>query len=218
MEMITKERAAYAKDINAAWARASAARNEYVRLIGEAKARAITAIVDVGKMLLEAKDALPHGEFIPMVENELRAIGGIRKAELLMEIARHPVLSDPQHAAHLPAAWTTLSVLVSPDLPAERLKRAIETEEVTPYTTRAEAKALLRRALPPPEDHGGSEPITLTVWLDPAVRDAFQRWAVEKYGKGERQSVSRALANMIGFVVQQARAEPAGPVESGVPF
>jgi hypothetical protein len=216
MEIISQGRAAHARDINAAWDRAAEADAERRRLVLESGARSVAAVVEVGRLLLKAKDELPHGEFLPMIERDLTC--GERKAQLLMRIARHPVLSDPQHAAHLPPNWTTLDVLASPDFPAERLKRAIETGEVSPGMTRAKAEALLRRALPPPEDHGRPEPITLTVWLDPEVRDAFQRWAVEKYGKGERQSVSRALANMIGFVVQQARAEPAAPEESGVPF
>lgn len=69
-------------------------------------AYAIAAIVDVGKALLEAKVALPYGEFTAMVERDLPF--GERLAQQFMRVARR---SNPQNSADLPAALSTLDAL-----------------------------------------------------------------------------------------------------------
>ena len=56
--------------------------------------RALDALFVVGKQLLEAKATLPHGDFIKMCRRDLPFRE--RQAQRLMQIARHPVLSNPR--------------------------------------------------------------------------------------------------------------------------
>src|SRR5262245_41259105 len=62
--------------------------------------------VAVGKLLIEAKEKLPHGAFMAMIEHDLPF--GPRTAEKLMVIARDPVLSNPTHESDLSGSWTVL--------------------------------------------------------------------------------------------------------------
>ena len=67
----------------------------------------VLAIIDVGKLLLGAKEALPHGEFGPMIESD-RVPFSSRTAQRLMEIAEHSLLSNATRASHLPPSWMTV--------------------------------------------------------------------------------------------------------------
>ncbi len=97
----------------------------------------IANIISAGLNLIAAKAALSHGSWLPML-----ALAGVgeRKAQTLMQIARHPVLSDPQHVALLPSSWGTLRELA--ELSDEDVLGALESGAVTPDTSRAEAAAL----------------------------------------------------------------------------
>jgi N6-adenosine-specific RNA methylase IME4 len=66
----------------------------------------VTAIVDVGRLLMDAKAALPHGSFGQMIELDLPFTA--RTAQMLMAIAADPRLTNPKHVSHLPASWGTL--------------------------------------------------------------------------------------------------------------
>jgi hypothetical protein len=63
-------------------------------------------IIEVGRLLIEAKEELPHGEFIAMVESELPFKE--RAARCLMAVARDERISNRQHAAVMPPSWYTL--------------------------------------------------------------------------------------------------------------
>lgn len=118
---------------------------------------AAESIIAAGRELVAAKEALPHGEFGPLLA-ELALTP--RTAQRFMAIARNPVLSDATHVSHLPSAWGTLYELSR--LPAEVIEEAIEGGEITPGLTREDVAALS----PPIED----------AWLDPrmvAVRNAI---------------------------------------------
>jgi hypothetical protein len=91
----------------------------------------IQAVIHTGELLLEAKAALRHGAFGVMVKG---LSFGERAAQFYMAIAQHPVLANPKHVSHLPAAVGTLAALAR--LPAEDLERAIEGGTITPATRR----------------------------------------------------------------------------------
>ena len=96
---------------------------------------AVEHIIAAGRELLAAKGSLPHGQFGPLLaELDITA----RTAQRFMEIARHPVISNPTHASHLPTAWTVLFELTK--VPADVLEDAISTGVVSPATTRGEAE------------------------------------------------------------------------------
>jgi hypothetical protein len=133
-------------------------------------AQAVEGIVAAGRELTEAKAALPHGQFGPL----LRALGLSRHmANPFMRVAANRVLANgaPVHA--LPAAVSVLDTLTQ--LPDDELEAAIEAGEITPSTTRQQAanlvgrKAMRPRSLPAPNSRS-----FITIWRGPAVAAAAQ--------------------------------------------
>jgi hypothetical protein len=94
-------------------------------------------IVAAGRELIDAKAALPHGGFGPL----LTQLGLTpRMAQQFMAIARHAVLSNAQRASYLPPAWTTLFELsrLEPDV----IDQMIIDGTVTPSLDRNTARQL----------------------------------------------------------------------------
>lgn len=65
----------------------------------------VIAIIDVGRILIQAKEDLAHGEWLPMVEKLPFAEN---TAQRLMLLAKHPAISNTAHAPYLPPSWVTL--------------------------------------------------------------------------------------------------------------
>ncbi len=95
--------------------------------------------IDLGGLLLKAKDSLPHGEFGQMVRDQLSF--GSRTANMLMAIARHPVLADSNHGANLPPCWSTLYELAA--VPAPIVKEWIAEEKIYSELSRSGARKLV---------------------------------------------------------------------------
>jgi hypothetical protein len=57
--------------------------------------------------LLLVKQQLPPGPWLAMWENRRKSIG-LRTGEMLMRVARHPVLLHSKHFSSLPASWSVL--------------------------------------------------------------------------------------------------------------
>lgn len=94
------------------------------------------------KKLIEAKKALRKSKesFRSLVE----ALGmDLDKAERLMVIARHPVLSDSAHARNLPLSWMTQFTLAK--IPAATLAQLIEDGSIHPGLERKQAERLVER-------------------------------------------------------------------------
>ena len=72
--------------------------------------KGVAGIIEAGQVLIEAKDQLEHGQFTDWVVRELRfgsrktgsRDADIRKAEMLMQLARHEVMSDASNWHALP--------------------------------------------------------------------------------------------------------------------
>jgi hypothetical protein len=94
----------------------------------------------MGNILLEAKSKLPHGQWLPWIEQDLRI--GIRSAQILMFIARHPVISNATQESYLPPSPRTLYELCQ--LRPERLEQLINTGKVHSGLEREQAIALRR--------------------------------------------------------------------------
>jgi hypothetical protein len=73
----------------------------------------VEAILEVGRLLVAAKEALPHGAFGEMVESDLPF--GQRTAQMLMAIAADQRLANAKHASLLPPSWMTLYELTKLD-------------------------------------------------------------------------------------------------------
>ena len=100
----------------------------------------VEAILDVGRLLCEAKAELPHGEFETMIEIDLPF--GPRSAQMLMAIAQAPLLSNAKHVSLLPASWGTLYELTR--VPEETLGDWFREGRITPNLERGEVSRFLR--------------------------------------------------------------------------
>jgi Protein of unknown function (DUF3102) len=113
--------------------------------------QAVVGIIETGQSLIEAKEQLAkHGEWMPMFEGRELPFS-LRAAEMLMTIARHRVLSNSNHASHLPSAWTTLAELAR--LSEEEAEAAIECGDINPEMSRKDAQLLGRS----PPDEGAPD-------------------------------------------------------------
>jgi hypothetical protein len=104
------------------------------------------------KKLIAAKKALKRGKgsFRGLVE----ALGmDLDKAERLMVIARHPVLSDSAHARILPLSWMTLFTLAK--IPPETLAQLIADGKVHSELERKAAERLVERVRKQNSTNGG---------------------------------------------------------------
>lgn len=103
--------------------------------------RSVESVVQAGMALVDAKAELARGSWTPML-----AQAGInpRTAQVLMQVASHPVLSNPQMSALMPSAWSTLAELVRAE--PEALEGWIADGSITPETTVAAARDLVKQA------------------------------------------------------------------------
>jgi hypothetical protein len=92
--------------------------------------QAVAGFIAAGQHLIQARMQIEHGW-----EIWLRDEVGISrpKAQMLMDLARHPVLSDRYHGNGLPPSWRTLYELSQLDAPL--LQAAIEQGRVRLNTT-----------------------------------------------------------------------------------
>jgi hypothetical protein len=78
--------------------------------------KSVEGIIEAGRVLIEAKSELDHGQFTDWVVRELRfgvrkdgnGEPDIRKAEMLMYLARNEVISNPCHWHAFPPSPQTL--------------------------------------------------------------------------------------------------------------
>jgi len=111
---------------------------EWADRIGAAWRQMVGAIIETGRLLIEAKAALPHGQFESMVQLKLPFTP--TTARRLMRIADNPVLSNRAHMHVLPPSWGTLYELTK--LPTETLRAKIEDGSVTAKLERKGAARL----------------------------------------------------------------------------
>ena len=112
----------------------------YAQRISACWRQSVGAIIQVGVLLNEAKERLPHGEFGPMIETQLPFTAST--AQRLMAVADDPRLTNPALAQHLPASWYTLYELTKVDNAVFSEKLADRT--ICPDMERADAVALIR--------------------------------------------------------------------------
>jgi hypothetical protein len=99
----------------------------------------VEGIITAGRVIIDGKQQLAHGDFVEWVENELKL--GERTAQMLMIVAKHPVLANPNHWFGFPPSWRTLYELSHIRPP--RMLQLIASAEIHPGMTREEAVALL---------------------------------------------------------------------------
>lgn len=107
-------------------------------VIMEAWGRSVTAVIETGRLLAEAKAAVAHGDWERLCDEMLPF--GSRTAQRLMQIAAHDRLSNPTHASLLPSSWVTLEALSRLD--NETFDAAVEAGVITPTLERRRARRL----------------------------------------------------------------------------
>ena len=111
--------------------------DEYVAEISRLWSRAQGAFLDIGRLLIRAKERLPHGEYVAAVEAQLPF--GARTAYQLREAARWAIEMDRTAAiplARLPGSYSTIYLLSTLDPPA--LQAAEQVGLIRPELRRAE--------------------------------------------------------------------------------
>jgi N6-adenosine-specific RNA methylase IME4 len=103
----------------------------------------VTGILEVGRLLTAAKDALPHGEFEAMINAHLPFVP--RTAQMLMAIAADPRLSNPKHVSLLPPSWGTLYELTK--LSDEQFSVSLSAGKIRPDVERGEITAIKKEAV-----------------------------------------------------------------------
>jgi hypothetical protein len=113
----------------------------YAHEISLAWRKAVDSIFETGRILLEAKEGpyrLNHGAFQAMVRTRLPF--SERTAQMLMRIARHPILSNANHGSLLPPSWRTLYALTK--VPDDKLIEHIRDGTINPKLERKDVAAL----------------------------------------------------------------------------
>lgn len=117
-------------------------REKYANAIRRSVSSTVESIIETGRLLVNAKAELRHGEFVAMVREDLPFEA--RTAQRFMAIATCAHISNPTHGSLLPPSWRTLY----------ELSRLTDDEwkavgpHVTPELQRKDIKALLPAKTP----------------------------------------------------------------------
>lgn len=137
--------------------------DEYVDAIEKLWSRAQTMFLDIGRLLIRAKEMLPHGEYSAAVEARLPF--ATRTAYQLREAARWALEMDRRRTItldRLPGSYSTIYLLSTFDPPT--LQRAEAEGMVRPDLRRAELIAWRR-------DQRGEERVTLQARREKLLRE-----------------------------------------------
>jgi hypothetical protein len=114
--------------------------------INTAWQQSVTGILEVGRLLIDAKAELGYGDFGAMFEaGEVKF--SIRTAEYLMDIGRDERLNNPKYISHLPPHWATLKELTK--VTGDVFEAAVDDKLIHPGMSCADAKKLQRPAQKP---------------------------------------------------------------------
>ncbi|MDI3462128.1 MAG: hypothetical protein OJF50_000949 [Nitrospira sp.] len=112
---------------------------QWAKAIKSEYRKTVESVLVIGRMLLAAKEMLPHGEFqhifvdLPFDR---------RTAELYMSIARNTVLSNAKYVSHLPSTVSVLYELSR--LPESVLEAALSDGTIPPNLRREDARKLFK--------------------------------------------------------------------------
>lgn len=114
---------------------------QWAQKIKSQQAKSVESIVEVGRLLIQAKSDLPFGEWGRLFSEELITFSQ-NTADRLMAVARNPLLSNSAHGQNLPSSWRTLyelSAIEDQTVVANALRDGV----ITPDFQRKDVKALL---------------------------------------------------------------------------
>ncbi len=138
--------------------------DDYVEAIGRLWNRAQSAFLDIGRLLIRAKDTLPHGEYMASVEERLPFAS--RTAYQLREAARWALEMERRKTIaldQLPSSYSTIYLLSTLDPPT--YKAAEHEGIVRPNLKRAELIAWRKSRA------GGSRNLSLAARREQLLRE-----------------------------------------------
>ena len=97
--------------------------------------------VEIGLELISAKEKLQHGMWLKMFKVKMIWLD-LRLAQKLMQVARHPALTNTSNLPHLPPSPTALVALSK--LPPEAVEDGIKMGRVSPIMTIASVKKFVK--------------------------------------------------------------------------
>lgn len=112
---------------------------QWAALVRSDLGQAVAGFIAASKHLVQAKQQIPHGDWLPWVKRELPI--SISTVDKLIALSRNPALTNSEHVTNFPPSWGTLYELSRLDPPL--LEAAIEAGRVHPELERKEAKALV---------------------------------------------------------------------------
>ena len=110
-------------------------------LINAAWRKSHESIFEAGRLLIAAKESLPHGEWVAMCESGL--LFQPRTAQRIMAIASDARLANTTHASHLPQSWTTLYELTRLD--DDQFQTGIDEGLIRPDMERKDITTVAKR-------------------------------------------------------------------------
>lgn len=111
---------------------ADTARRDWGDRIAAAWRKTVEGFLEAGRLIAEAKAALPHGEFLAMIEHDLPFKPST--AQRLMKIAADKRLSNAAHVQLLPPHWGTLYELTKLD--DKRFEQKLASGQIHPEMLR----------------------------------------------------------------------------------
>jgi hypothetical protein len=102
--------------------------------------KAAESIIETGRLLIRAKGELKHGQFGEMIADKLPFKS--RTAQMLMEIAKHHVISNAKFASVLPPSWSTLYAITKLPVPESEMERMLSNGTIHSEMQRRDVEAL----------------------------------------------------------------------------
>lgn len=124
----------------------------FVDWISQSWRNSMEDMLETGRRIVEARNALEHGEFQDMVDKKLPF--GIRTAQRLARIAECPHLANATAPSHLPHSWSVLYELI--ELPSDEFSYLVDSGLVNKNTTLKEMRELKMALRNPPTKTTGA--------------------------------------------------------------
>lgn len=178
----------------------------YAAAISTEWRKSVEGVIEVGRLLLQAKQLCQHGEFLRLFKGHENAVSdpvpfGERSAQMLMEVASNGVLSNAKFVSDLPQSWGTLYELTKLD--DEQIIAGIKAGEITPDMTRAQASALRADPVEKPEQPPHEE-------MAAAVKNAVTKFVGKLTTPEQFMYVRSRLERMLEFLSEMEAENGSG--------
>jgi hypothetical protein len=139
---------------------------EWTSAITGAWQKTVSSILETGRLLIEAKDDLDHGQWEAIFETDQFPFG-LSAAKKIMTVTRNSVLGNRDFSPGLPASWQTLYECTK--LPEQQLRLAIQDGRINPATSKKTVVAMrpdIKRIESGDDEHDGDDAISETMLLE----------------------------------------------------